>query len=110
MAVVCAFVIAQAANGMTAAEAIDFVRSKRGIANPNDGFRVALALYSERFVGNRGKRNSAKINPTTKPLPVRNRKAKISEGIAERIRRLKHGGTAPSIDEALNQVKIEEGA
>jgi len=87
--VVCAYVISTAANGMTAQEAIDFVRSKRGIVNPNGGFRTALAIYSERFVGGRGKRATG---GSASGSAVANRKAKISEGIADRIRRFKGGG------------------
>lgn len=85
----CAYLIANAASGMTAQEAIDLVRSKRCIANPNPGFRTALAIYSERFVGGRGKRAAG---GTQKSSGVANRKAKISEGIADRIRRFKGGG------------------
>jgi len=101
--VVCAYVIAQAANGMTAAEAIDLVREKRNIICPNDGFRTQLAAYSRRFVGKRGNPTAEKAHPAT------GRSSKISEGIAERIRRFKAGGGTSS-QNALQQVEIEEGS
>lgn len=94
--VVCAYVIAQAANGMTAAEAIDFVRAKRGIICPNDGFRTQLAIYSERFVGNKNKR-------TGEAASGNGRSSKINEGIGDRIRQFKAGS-------ALRQVEVEEAA
>jgi len=100
--VVCAYVIAQAANGMTAGEAIDLVRAKRSIICPNDGFRAQLAIYSERFVGNRVRRGAG-------AAPAKGRPSKISDGIADRIRRFKAGGATPSAG-ALQQVKVEEGA
>lgn len=99
--VVCAYIIAQAANGMTAAEAIDIVRAKRGIVCPNDGFRCQLAIYSERFVGKRGKQSPKEVSPETR------RPSKISEGIADRIRRLKAGGVMASAS-PLQQVEVEE--
>ncbi|KAG9036717.1 hypothetical protein FRB95_008048 [Tulasnella sp. JGI-2019a] len=85
--VVCAYVIAQACNGMTAADAVDFVREKRPIVCPNAGFRVQLAEYSERFVGNRA------THRVGGPSATKGRKSKISVGIFERIRRLKSGAT-----------------
>ena len=101
--VVCAYVISTAANGMTAQEAIDFVRSKRGIVNPNGGFRTALMIYSERFVGGRGKRATG---GSTSGSAVANRKAKISEGIADRIRRFKGGG-GPQREQVLTGLDSE---
>lgn len=101
--VVCAYVIANAANGMTAQEAIDFVRSKRGVANPNDGFRTALAIYSERFVGSRGKQAAG--GSISGPA-AGTRKSKISEGIADRIRRFK-GGSGSS-EEAITQTVVKD--
>jgi len=100
--VVCAYVIAQAANGMTAAEAIDLVREKRNMICPNDGFRTQLAAYSNRFVGKRGKPTAEKADPAT------GRSFKISEGIAERIRRFKAGGGTSS-QNVVHQVEVEEG-
>jgi len=100
--VVCAYVIAQAADGMTAAEAIDLVRAKRSIICPNDGFRAQLAVYSERFVGNRTRHDAA-------AAPAKGRPSKISDGIADRIRRFK-AGRATSSAGALRQIEAEEGA
>jgi atypical dual specificity phosphatase len=83
---------------MTAAEAIDIVRAKRGIICPNDGFRSQLAIYSERFVGKRGKQSSKEDSLET---------SKISEGIADHIHRLKAGGVMASAS-PLQQVEVEE--
>jgi atypical dual specificity phosphatase len=99
--VVCAYVIARAANGMTAAEAIDKVRAKRGVVCPNYGFRLQLATYSERFVGNRGKPGNGQV------LRRSGRSSKISDGIADRIRRFRGGG---SNTVALQPIKVKEGA
>lgn len=88
---------------MTAAEAIDFVRAKRGIVSPNPGFRTQLASYSEQFVGNRAQRASGVVAPTNR------RASKISVGIAERIRRFKTGD-AGSNSAVTIPVAIEEGA
>lgn len=85
---------------MTAAEAIDFVRAKRGIVCPNSGFRIQLATYSEQFMGNSAKRTSG-ISASISP-----RVSKISEGIAQRIRRFKTGSTSIV---ASKQIVIEEG-
>ncbi|KZP21074.1 phosphatases II, partial [Athelia psychrophila] len=60
--VVCAYVIATSANGMTAGEAIDIVKAKRGIVKPNDGFRVQLARYAERYVGERARGQSEAVS------------------------------------------------
>jgi len=100
--VVCAYIIAQAANGMTAAEAIDLVREKRNMIRPNDGFRTQLAVYSQRFVGKRGGPAAEKVHPATRSFT-------ISEGIAERIRRFK-AGSGTSNPNALQQVEVEEGS
>jgi len=100
--VVCAYVIAQAANPMTAAEAIDFVRAKRGIVSPNPGFRTQLATYSEQFVGNRAKRTDG-ISTSTG-----SRASKISEGIAGRTRRFKTGGAGSISIVTSKQVAVEE--
>jgi len=100
--VVCAYVIAQAANGMTAAEAIDFVRAKRGIVCPNVGFRTQLATYSEQFVGDRAKRGGGVITIKGPHL------SKISEGIAQRMRRFKSGDTGSTSTAALKQVQVKD--
>jgi len=94
--VVCAYIIAQAANGMTATEAIDLVRVKRGIVCPNTGFRIQLATYSERFVGNRGA-GATNVHPL-----------KISDGIASRLRSFKTRFEMPSA-RVLQQIKVKEG-
>jgi atypical dual specificity phosphatase len=86
---------------MTAAEAIDRVRAKRGIICPNNGFRTQLAIYSERFVGQRGKPSAGSASAAT------GRPSKIGEGIADRIRRLKTGRVTSR--SALQQVEVEEG-
>jgi len=83
---------------MTAAQAIDLVRKKRGVICPNDGFRTQLVTYSERFVGKRRK-------PSAGRAPGHS--SKISEGIADRIRRFKAGGATSSTN-VLQQVKVEE--
>lgn len=86
---------------MTAAEAIEFVRAKRGIICPNAGFRNQLAIYSEQFVGNRAKRVDG-IATTRAP--------RVSKRIAERIRRLKSGAAGPTSTAVLDQVEIARGA
>jgi len=86
---------------MTAAEAIDFVRAKRGIVCPNVGFRTQLATYSEQFVGGRAKRGGGVIT-TEGP-----RLSKISEGIAQRMRRFKSGDTGSTSTTALKQVQVK---
>lgn len=88
---------------MTAGEAIDAVKAKRGIINPNSGFRVQLASYAERYVGNRAQGQNGVSDVS------RTRSAKISNGIAARIRRFK-GETivASSSAIALAQVESEE--
>jgi len=100
--VVCAYIIAQAANGMTAAEAIGQVRAKRGIVCPNDGFRTQLATYSERFVGIRGKPSAGEASSATA------RSSRISEAIVERIRRFKAGTVMSRTTTALQRIKVED--
>jgi hypothetical protein len=89
---------------MTAAEAIDFVRAKRGIVSPNPGFRTQLATYSEQFVGNRAKRTDG-ISTS-----IGSRASKISEGIAGRTRRFKSGGAGSISIVTSKLVAVEEGA
>ena len=45
--VVCAYLIAE--HGMTATEAINFVRERRGMVCPNVGFRQQLDEYSRKL-------------------------------------------------------------
>lgn len=88
---------------MTAAEAIDMVKAKRGIICPNLGFRVQLDRYSERFVGNRVKHGTSIV------AAVR-RTSRLSDGIAERIRRFKASGSVVGPVNTLNEIEVEEGA
>ncbi|KAF7977584.1 hypothetical protein HWV62_22303 [Athelia sp. TMB] len=97
--VVCAYVMATSPIYLTAAEAIDIVKVKRGIVNPNTGFRVQLATYGERFIGNRTQTQSSTV------ASERRRSSRISEGIAARIRRLKTGSViVPATDLTVEQV------
>lgn len=89
-----------------AEEAIDFVRTKRGIVCPNAGFRVQLATYSERFVGNRAKQ--AMTSGTWTRKPGGNLRPKISEGIAERIRRFRSGSASTASSSVVAQVAAQE--
>lgn len=100
---VCAYVIAISANGMTAREAIDIVKAKRGIVNPNEGFRAQLAKYAERYVGNGAPGQSGAVAPS----PIRTA-ARIGDGIAAHIRRLKSGAIASSSRLALQKVEVED--
>lgn len=101
---VCAYVIATSANGMTAGEAIDIVKAKRGIVNPNEGFRVQLARYAERYVGNGGQGQSEASAASRTRTTTR-----IGDGIAARIRRLKAGTVAASsTGVAPRQVEVEK--
>ncbi len=68
---------------MQAHEAIDFVISKRNIVCPNLGFRYQLETYATRFYAGGTK---AKAGPTTSTGRLAHA---VSEGIAERIRKLK---------------------
>ncbi|KZP21058.1 phosphatases II [Athelia psychrophila] len=102
--VVCAYVIATSANGMTAGEAIGIVKAKRGIVNPNEGFRAQLARYAERHVGNgsRGPKGVAAASRTRTTT-------RIGDGIAARIRRFKAGAAATSSTSIPpKRVEVEE--
>ena len=101
--VVCAYVMATSPVYLTAGEAIDVVKVKRGIVNPNTGFRVQLATYGERFIGNRTQTQSSAV------ASDRRRSSGISEGIAARIRRLKVGSVTVSTAElTVEQVDEKE--
>ena len=87
--VVCAYLVATCA--IQAHEAIDFVISKRSIVSPNLGFRLQLETYAERF----SQAVDGAKTRTTRSVS-RRRLANVSEGIAERIRKL----TTRSSDQA----------
>jgi len=71
---------------MRAFEALEFVRSKRSVVQPNSGFRKQLQQFAERFIGGRriGERNGDQNGEETEKAGGR----VISEGIRERIRNL----------------------
>jgi atypical dual specificity phosphatase len=77
--VVCAYVIATSTTNMIGQEAITFVQAKRAVISPNPGFRRQLDTYATRFIGLRPKGVDG------------SRRFRISEGIAERMRRLASG-------------------
>ncbi|KAJ7272544.1 protein-tyrosine phosphatase-like protein [Mycena haematopus] len=79
--VVCAYIVAT--TYMTASESIAYVQSKRSIVSPNSGFRHQLQAWSVQFYGNNAKHTGA------------SRVARISDGIAERIREFKATAGAP---------------
>ncbi|KAF8196801.1 protein-tyrosine phosphatase-like protein [Mycena galopus ATCC 62051] len=83
--VVCAYIVAT--TYMTASESIAYTQSKRSIVCPNLGFRNQLQAWSIQFYGNNAKRTGD------------SRVARISDGIAERIRELRAtaGGTPTTI-------------
>jgi len=70
---VCAYLIAT--TEMIASETIEFVRTKRTFICPNVGFRTQLYEYSTTFYG-KGQKNGL-------------HRQKVSNGIADRIKRLK---------------------
>jgi len=78
--VVCAYLVAT--TSMNAPESIAYVQGKRSIVSPNFGFRKQLQVWGAQYYGD-----------TTKKSPV----ARMTEGIAERIRELKAAaGASPS--------------
>lgn len=78
--VVCAYLVAT--TSMNAPESIAYVQGKRSIVSPNFGFRKQLQAWGAQYYGD-----------TTKKSPV----ARMTEGIAERIRELKAAaGASPS--------------
>ncbi|KAF7356913.1 Tyrosine-protein phosphatase yvh1 [Mycena venus] len=79
--VVCAYIVAT--TYMTASESIAYVQSKRPIVCPNLGFRNQLQAWSIQFYGNNAKRTGG------------SRVARMTEGIAERIREFKASAGAP---------------
>ncbi|KAJ6485832.1 protein-tyrosine phosphatase-like protein [Mycena sanguinolenta] len=79
--VVCAYIVAT--TYMTASESIAYAQSKRSIVCPNVGFRNQLQAWSVQFYGNNAKCSGA------------SRIARISDGIAERIREFKASAGAP---------------
>jgi len=79
--VVCAYIVAT--TYMTASESIAYVQSKRSIVCPNLGFRNQLQAWSIQFYGNNAKRSGG------------SRVARMTDGIAERIRELKAAAGAP---------------
>jgi len=78
--VVCAYVVATSPTDMIGQEAIAIVQAKRSIICPNLGFRRQLDAYATQFIGRR---------PKGAENPSGNRLFRISEDIAERMRRLK---------------------
>ncbi|KAK0446924.1 protein-tyrosine phosphatase-like protein [Armillaria borealis] len=83
--VVCAYLTS---TGMTAKEAVKFVKSKRGIVQPNTGFTRQLEIYAKRYANVSQPRRE---NTFTRNI----RKLKIGDGVSERIRRLKAKGAEP---------------
>ncbi|PBK72550.1 phosphatases II [Armillaria solidipes] len=83
--VVCAYLTS---TGMTAKEAVKFVKSKRGIVQPNTGFTRQLGIYAKRYANVSQPRRE---NTFTRNI----RKLKIGDGVSERIRRLKAKGAEP---------------
>ncbi|KAK0202787.1 protein-tyrosine phosphatase-like protein [Desarmillaria ectypa] len=83
--VVCAYLTS---TGMSAKEAVKFVKSKRGIVQPNAGFARQLEIYAKRYanVSQSGRENTFSRNI---------KKLKISDGAAKRIRWLKGKGSEP---------------
>ncbi|KAJ7355659.1 protein-tyrosine phosphatase-like protein [Mycena albidolilacea] len=80
--VVCAYIVATTT--MTASESIAYVQSKRSIVCPNQGFRNQLQAWSTQFYGNNMKRSGS------------GRVARISDGIAGRIREFKASAGPPT--------------
>jgi len=78
--VVCAYLIATM--GMTPDEALAAVRSKRGMVCPNMGFFLQLKKYAAQVLREKGKDGAPR--------------AKISEGVAEAIRKLKQKEQEPN--------------
>jgi len=73
---------------MTAKEAVKFVKSKRGIVQPNTGFTRQLEIYAKRY--------AKASHPRQENTFTRNiRKLKIGNGVSGRIRRLKAKGAEP---------------
>ncbi|KAK7438424.1 hypothetical protein VKT23_018037 [Stygiomarasmius scandens] len=89
--VVCAYLIATTPGpkAMRAFEALELVRSKRSVVQPNSGFRKQLEQFAERFIGGRriGERNGDQNGEEAEKAGGR----VISEGIRERIRNLGFG-------------------
>ncbi|KAK0489129.1 protein-tyrosine phosphatase-like protein [Armillaria novae-zelandiae] len=82
--VVCAYLTS---TGMTAKEAVKFVKSKRGIVRPNTGFTRQLEIYAKRYEVSQPRRESR----FTRNI----RKLKIGDGVSARIRRFKAKGAEP---------------
>lgn len=78
--VVCAYIVATTT--MTAPESISYVQAKRSVVCPNLGFRNQLQTWSAQFYSNGAKSSGGRI-------------ARLSQGIAERIRELKAVAGAP---------------
>ncbi len=72
--VVCAYLVAT--TPMIASEAIEYVIDKRSIVSPNTGFRSQLETYAVKFYG-KGLRTKGNV------------KARFSETVVDRVRRLK---------------------
>lgn len=83
--VVCAYLTS---TGMTAKEAVKFVKSKRGIVRPNTGFTRQLEIYAKRHA-------NVSQAPRESMFTRSIRKLKISDGVSKRIRRLKTKGAEP---------------
>ncbi|KAJ7626368.1 protein-tyrosine phosphatase-like protein [Mycena polygramma] len=79
--VVCGYLVAT--TYMTASESICYVQSKRAVVCPNLGFRNQLQAWSIQFYGNNAKQSGG------------SRVARMTDGIAERIRELKASAGAP---------------